>query len=139
MNMNYEPDLNDLLDRYCDDEDCDCDCNEMYFEENEPIIKTNGDLTVAYEFGHEYDGIEKIVSKYPWVDFNWLITKKQFLMNDKIVAITKCHPSDTYNEWTGRCVALKKLNEKIRSQRNKVVKNFEKYINRIVTTNLANY
>ncbi len=78
MNMNYEPDLNDLLDRYCDDEDCDCDCNEMYFEENEPIIKTNGDLTVAYEFGHEYDGIEKIVSKYPWVDFNWLITKKQF-------------------------------------------------------------
>lgn len=116
---------------------CSCNCeDDVVLIDEGPMIQVNRDLTVAYEFGHAFDGIYKIAAKYPWVDIDWLLSKKQFHMNDKVVAMTKCHPLDEYNEDVGRDVALRKLNRNIKSQRDKVVKNFEKYINRILTTNL---
>lgn len=49
------------------------------------------------------------------------------LMADKIVAVAKCHPDDTFYEEAGKQVAREKLNKKYRKELVRAMKNWEKY------------
>ena len=107
--------------------------DEMYAEEERELkIHQQGEKTVAVEYGHEYDGIQLIMKRYPWVNLDWLIENGKFHVNDKVVAIVKCHKDDEYNEKVGREEAVKKLNKMILNQREKAVEKFEKYIKKQV-------
>ncbi len=95
----------------------------------EPDEKQNGTV-VAFQQGHKLDGIKAIAEKYPWVDIDWLLSKKRFYCVDKPVAKMICHPDDVFNQDVGEELALKRLDKIINGNCKGAVKNFERYIKR---------
>lgn len=93
----------------------------------EPDEKQNGTV-VAFQRGHKLDGIKAIAEKYPWVDIDWLLSKKCFYCVDKPVAKMICHPDDVFSQDVGEELALKRLDKIINGNRNGAVKIFERYI-----------
>ena len=90
------------------------------------FYKTEGGRkTTAVEEGHEMDGINLIQKKYPFVDVDWLLSRKRYFVRDKIVATAICHEDDTPDEKEGQKVAMKKLNTLIKGQAKSALKLFE--------------
>lgn len=92
-----------------------------------PDEKQNGTI-IAFQRGHKLDGIKAIAEKYPWIDIDWLLTKKRFYCVDKPVAKVICHPDDVFNQEIGEELAVKRLEKIINGNRKGAVKNFDRYI-----------
>ena len=88
-------------------------------------VSSDGRKTTAIEEGHELDGINLILKRYPFVDPEWLLSKKRYLVHDKLVATAICHEDDTPDEKEGKKVAIKKLNVLIKGQAKSALKLFE--------------
>lgn len=88
-------------------------------------VTKDGRNTTAIEEGHELDGINLILKRYPFVDPEWLVSKKRYYVHDKLVATAICHEEDTPDEKEGKKVAMKKLNAMIKGQEKSALKLFE--------------
>jgi len=91
-------------------------------------INQNGMVTTAIEDGHELDGMNLILKRYPWVDPDWLLMQRRYLVKDRVVAVTRCHEDDVYDAEVGRNTAMMKLNRMVMTQRESAVKLFEQFI-----------
>lgn len=91
-------------------------------------FNVNGRYTTVVENGHMFDGIELILKRYPWVDYEWLMEQERFLEPDRIVAVVYCHDDDKFDVNEGKAAAMKKLNRKVMVQRESIVNQFEVYI-----------
>ena len=65
------------------------------------------------------------MKRYPFVDPEWLLSKKRYLVHDKMVATAICHEDDTPDEKEGKKVAIKKLNVLIKGQAKSALRLFE--------------
>ena len=88
-------------------------------------VSSDGRKTNAIEEGHELDGINLILKRYPFVDPEWLLSKKRYLVHDKLVATAICHEDDTPDEKEGKKVAIKKLNVLIKGQAKSALRLFK--------------
>lgn len=89
-------------------------------------ISKDGRKTTVVEEGHEMDGINLILKRYPFVDPEWLLSKKRYYVHDKLVATAICHEDDTPDEKEGKKVAMKKINALIKGQAKSALKLFER-------------
>lgn len=98
---------------------------------------TDGKTTVVYEYDHEFDGLNEIVKRYPWVDVDWLADQSRFVGKGKVIGRAVLHPEDTYSEEKGRQMAIRALNRNIAQQRKQILADFERLILNNITSNVT--
>ena len=111
-----------------DDEECEdlCPLCEPYGVN----VNEKKRCVTVFQYGHDFDGIDLIMKRYPWADEKWLFSKEQFQLPEKITATAKCHKEDEFDPEAGEMIAMKKLNRIIRRKKEQVVEAFERYIAR---------
>lgn len=85
----------------------------------------DGRKTTAVEEDHEMDGINLILKRYPFVDVDWILSRKRYFVHDKVIATAVCHEDDIPDEKVGKKVAMRKLNALIKGQAKSALKLFE--------------
>lgn len=109
--------------------------NALVSVQPEPIVNIKlpetGDenyagIVTVIEYGHKYDGIHKILKQFPWVDADWLSTKKKYFCPDKVVGQAVCHPKDRFDKNTGLGLAYDRLHAKVHGNSCGAVKVFKR-------------
>lgn len=92
------------------------------------IDKENG-VVVAVAEGCAADAINRILKRMQGnvsLGYNKDLFRTA-VMDDRYVAVAKCHPNDVFDEAVGRKIADEKLQEKIARAREKAIKRWKKH------------